>query len=93
MHERDKGREGNEGSKENVMLQVRVGSMEDELMVVERELIRGLFRCSQFKKFLTTHYSHIVLSTPAYQYHRLVRLEDRAVLHKWRVRRRGDGSR
>jgi len=74
------------------MLQVRVGSMEDELMAVERELIRGLFQCNQFKKFLTTHYSHIVLSTPAYQYHRLVRLKDKVVLHEWKVRR-GDGSR
>ena len=74
------------------MLQVGVGDIVEGL-IVDRELMRGLCQCNQFKKFLTTHYSHIILSTPAYQYHRLVRLEDRAVLHKWRVRRRGDGSR
>ena len=73
------------------MLQVGVGDMVEELKV-DRELIQGLCQCNQFKKFLITHYSHIVLSTPAYQYHRLVRLEDRVVLHEWKVRR-GDGSR
>jgi len=73
------------------MLQVGVGDMVEELKV-DRELIQGLCQCDQFKEFLTTHYSHIVLGTPAYQYHRLVRLEDRVVLHEWKVRR-GDGSR
>ena len=73
------------------MLQVGVGDMVEELKV-DRELIQGLCQCDQFKKFLTTHYSHIVLGTPAYQYHRLVRLEDGVVLHEWKVRR-GDGNR
>ena len=74
------------------MLQIRVGNMEDELMAVERELIRGLLQCGRFREFLISHYSHIVLSTPKYQYHRLVRLEDGVVLHEWKVGGR-NGSR
>lgn len=91
MHEGDKNGEGDEGSGESVVMQVGVGDMVEELKV-DRELVHGLCQCDQFKKFLITHYSHIVLSTSAYQYHRLVRLEDRVVLHEWKVRR-GDGNR